>query len=219
MILVCVALRLLGHDPIFRQSRIGHGGVVFSIYKYRTIPEKGWETPGESAFQALRTTAFRRISLVMRATGVDELPQLMNIARGEMRFIGPRPLTPADFEALPEMRMLRCTTWPGVTGLAQVNGGADLDPVSKLLLDLYFIEHATLKLRVEIVIRSIGRLLGLTLLVRTPSEPLIERAKCQISLVVDNPDPVPAANAIEAPGGRRRSDSVGAELAAFAGSS
>ena len=108
----------------------------------------------------------RRFAEMLRTTGIDELPQLWNIVCGEMRFIGPRPLTPQDYAALPESRSLRCRSQPGLTGLAQVNGGQALDPALKLALDLYLIDRRSLGMSLGIMARSLGRLVGLTVFVR-----------------------------------------------------
>ena len=99
---------------------------------------------------------------MLRTTGIDELPQLWNIVCGEMRFIKPRPLTPQGYAALPESRSLRCRSQPGLTGLAQVNGGQALDPALKLALDLYLIDR---------------RSLSLTVFVRAPNRPLLKEAQ------------------------------------------
>jgi lipopolysaccharide/colanic/teichoic acid biosynthesis glycosyltransferase len=164
------AILATGHAPVFRQERVGYLGKTFTIFKFRTIPDGGWEHAEavSSPMERRRLEAFRLQSRLMRPTGLDEIPQMINILRGDMRLIGPRPLTPQDHAELPEPRHLRCAVPPGLTGLAQINGGQDLDPVSKLALDLYLLENIRPRICVEIVFRSVCRVAGLTRVVARP---------------------------------------------------
>lgn len=176
MLIIYATLKILGEKPIFLQERIGHRSVPFTILKFRTFPELGWETVTETCSPS-RVKALRFVTNLLRKTGIDELPQLWNIVRGDMRFIGPRPLTPEDFAELPDYRDLRCRTRPGITGLAQVNGGQLLDPDSKLALDLYLIERPSLTLKFGIVGRSIARVAGLTKFVGSTNKKLLWQAQ------------------------------------------
>ena len=180
LFLFASALALCGEDPIFRQSRVGYLGRDFNILKFRTIPEGGWDHATARAriswLARWRLALFRQVSAMMRATGLDELPQFLNILRGEMRLIGPRPLTREDFMAFPAHRFARCAVPPGITGLAQVNGGQALDPESKLALDIYYIEHASLRLVAEIFVRSFCRVTGITAAVAHTSESHLAKA-------------------------------------------
>lgn len=174
--LTALALVILmgGQHPLFLQERVGYKGRLFRIFKLRTIPNGGWEEAERQArnnrIARLQLAVFRRISAVLRATGLDELPQFANILLGDMQFIGPRPLVYEDFMALPEQRLERCIVPPGITGLAQINGGQSLDPVSKLALDLYIIEHLSFRIVVKIVFRTICRILGFTSAIEKASE-------------------------------------------------
>lgn len=180
LLLFAAALALCGEDPIFKQSRVGYLGRDFNILKFRTIPEGGWDHAAARAATSWRLrwqlALFRQISMMMRATGLDELPQFLNILRGDMRLIGPRPLTREDFMAFPPHRFARCAVPPGITGLAQVNGGQALDPESKLALDIYYIEHASMRLVAEIFVRSFCRVTGLTAAVAHTSESHLAKA-------------------------------------------
>lgn len=182
---VTLLLVLVGQPPIFAQERVGRFGKPFRILKFRTIPDGGWDVAATRSAQSpiarLRLKAFGQLSAVMRATGIDELPQFINILRGEMRLIGPRPLMREDYLELPEPRLARCVVHPGITGLAQVNGGQALDPHSKLALDLYFIERASPGIYAEIVWRSICRITGITAAVTTTKESHLERARKHFS--------------------------------------
>lgn len=157
------ALILLGGQrPIFLQERIGFAGRPFQIFKFRTIPDGGWDKSeravGASRIAGLRLTLFKKISRVLRSTGLDELPQFANVLKGDMQIIGPRPLMSSDFIALPEGRMERCAVPPGITGFAQINGGQNLDSASKLALDIYVIDHLSFGMTVRIVWRTIIRI-------------------------------------------------------------
>lgn len=155
-------ISLGGQSPIFLQERIGLAGRPFQIFKLRTIPDGGWDKAeravGASRIAGLRLTLFKRISRILRSTGLDELPQFANVLKGDMQIIGPRPLMSSDFIALPEGRMERCAVPPGITGFAQINGGQSLDSASKLALDIYVIDHLSFGMTVRIVWRTIVRI-------------------------------------------------------------
>lgn len=163
-----IALTLLiafgGERPFFLQERVGYKGRTFRILKFRTIPKKGWKSAEEQAETSLLARAqlaiFKAVSAVLRKRGIDELPQFANILRGDMQVLGPRPLMREDFDALPARRLERCDVLPGITGLAQINGGQELDPESKLALDLYQIKNLSAGVSTKIVLRTIMRLLG-----------------------------------------------------------
>ncbi len=164
LVLVTLAIVLGGQKPIFFQERVGHQGRLFWIFKFRTMPDEGWKSARARAqtsrIARARLAVFSRVSAVLRATGLDELPQFANILKGDMQVLGPRPLMVEDFLALPDRRLERCAVLPGITGLAQINGGQDLDSNSKLALDLYLIKHRSPAIAAKIVIRSALRILG-----------------------------------------------------------
>ncbi len=170
--LIALAIALAGQRPIFSQDRVGKDGALFRIYKFRTIAVLA---PGAEA-ASHRLGAFRRIAAVLRRTGLDEIPQLWNVMRGDMAFIGPRPLTLEDFEALPPGRELRTRILPGITGLAQVNGGQRLDSASKLAYDIYYAQRRSLSLKLYIVGLTIVRLLGGNAITDRTSEVIIVKA-------------------------------------------
>ena len=145
--LIALIVKLSSRGPAFyTQTRVGKNGRLFTIYKIRTMIDKcesltgpRWSMPGDP-----RVT---RIGWFLRMTHLDELPQLLNVLRGDMSLIGPRPERP---EFLPELELAlpayrqRLLTRPGVTGLAQVRQSADTDLDSvrrKLAFDLYYIEQ------------------------------------------------------------------------------
>lgn len=120
---------------IYRQKRVGQCGRLFTIYKFRTM-RLGTPTLSTEEMQLQRAKPFTRLGPLLRKTNLDELPQLLNIWRGDMSFIGPRPALPSqtDVNALRE-KMGVDSVRPGITGLAQVRGRDDLDTVTKVTYD------------------------------------------------------------------------------------
>ncbi|MGN6468287.1 MAG: sugar transferase [Rhizobiaceae bacterium] len=142
----------LGRPLFFYQSRSGIGARPFLICKFRTMHE--WrDASGALLPDALRETPATRM---MRMTRIDELPQLVSIAKGDMAFIGPRPLLPATIAELGELGRLRCTVLPGLSGWAQVNGNTRLSNDEKLALDLWYVRNRSLWLDLLILVRTVG---------------------------------------------------------------
>ncbi|MFK7876379.1 MAG: sugar transferase, partial [Paracoccaceae bacterium] len=148
LVIMTLCIVIAGQNPLFVQERIGQYCRTFRIFKFQTIPQEGWaaaEAAAQTPVMRAQLFLFLKVSRILRKTGLDELPQFVNILRGDMQIIGPRPLVAKDFDALPEGREVRCMVLPGITGLAQINGGQDLDPHSKLALDLYVIDHLSVR--------------------------------------------------------------------------
>jgi len=101
-----------------------------------------------------------RVGALLRRTSLDELPNLVNVLRGEMSLIGPRPTLPAQVEQYTERQRGRLSVKPGITGWAQVNGRASLPWPERIELDLYYIEHRSLALDLRILRRSVALVLG-----------------------------------------------------------
>ena len=101
-----------------------------------------------------------RVGALLRRTSLDELPNLVNVLRGEMSLIGPRPTLPAQVEQYTERQRGRLSVKPGITGWAQVNGRASLPWSERIELDLYYIEHRSLALDLQILRRSVALVLG-----------------------------------------------------------
>ncbi|MGH6835910.1 MAG: sugar transferase [Methylocella sp.] len=138
-----------GSPVVFWQRRIGRNGRPISIYKFRTMrhPIDG---------TGRRLTKKERIPLIgrfLRATRLDELPQLYNVVRGDMSLVGPRPLLPAD---QPAGRGLRLAVAPGITGWAQIHGGKLITPEERNALDEWYVRNASLLLDVIIILRTIA---------------------------------------------------------------
>jgi lipopolysaccharide/colanic/teichoic acid biosynthesis glycosyltransferase len=139
----------VGAPIIFWQRRIGQGGQEFMVLKFRTYRASFSRNGGPISSDA----RLSRIGKALRATRLDEIPQLFNILRGDMSLIGPRPLLPVDQPADPRLRLL---VRPGVTGWAQVNGGTLVTPEEKDALDVWYIHNASIKLDCKIILRTLA---------------------------------------------------------------
>ena len=143
----------------FKQRRVGRGKKCFNILKFRTM--RG-DTPHDVPTHLLKNadSYITKSGSFLRRTSLDELPQLFNILRGEMSFVGPRPLIPEE----EEIRSLREASGvyrmrPGVTGLAQVNGRDLLTAEQKVAYDAYYVEHHTLFMDIRILFQTIAAVL------------------------------------------------------------
>jgi lipopolysaccharide/colanic/teichoic acid biosynthesis glycosyltransferase len=148
-LILAVATRIdVGAPVIFWQQRLGRHGKRFTLYKYRTY-QAPYARNGAPIDAEARLS---KIARVIRATRFDELPQLFNILRGDMSLIGPRPLLPKDQPLDPHTRLL---VRPGLTGWAQVNGGALVTADEKNALDIWYIQNACLALDLVILWRTL----------------------------------------------------------------
>lgn len=161
---VWLALRLDGRGPVFyRQDRVGQGGRLFDLIKFRTmVPDAEVSGPQWAGEKDPRVT---RVGRILRRLHIDEIPQAMNILRGELSFIGPRPERPefvAQLEKQIPFYRARHAVRPGITGWAQVNyryGASVEDALVKLQYDLYYIKHQSLWLDLGILIKTIATVL------------------------------------------------------------
>ena len=150
---LAVAIRLTMGSPVFfRQQRPGYRGEPFEVYKFRTMKEAA-DAEGNLLPDEERLT---RLGIFMRQLSLDELPQLWNILRGDMSFIGPRPLLMEFLKWYSPEQMRRHDVKPGVTGWAQVQGRHDIPFSKRLALDVWYVDNRSLRVDLKIV--------GLTLL-------------------------------------------------------
>ncbi|HEY5199217.1 MAG TPA: sugar transferase [Solirubrobacteraceae bacterium] len=158
--LAALAIRLESPGPvIYRQRRIGRDGRAFDVLKLRTMVD-GAEHIGAGFAVDRGDARITRVGAVLRRSSLDELPNLLNVLRGEMSLIGPRPTLPHQVEAYDERQRGRLAIRPGITGWAQVNGRTSLPWPERIELDLHYIEHRSLALDVEILKRTVGVLVG-----------------------------------------------------------
>ena len=148
---VALAVRVkLGGPVLFRQRRAGRGGQPFELLKFRTM-RPAPPGPWSAATDAERLTPLGR---ALRRWSLDELPQLVNVLRGDMSLVGPRPLPVEYLPRYSSAQIRRHAVLPGVTGWAQVNGRNDTDWVRRLQHDVWYVDHRSLGLDLRILART-----------------------------------------------------------------
>jgi lipopolysaccharide/colanic/teichoic acid biosynthesis glycosyltransferase len=147
--ILAIRLESKGH-PIYRQHRVGKDGAPFDVLKLRTMVS-GAETMGAGLAVDDGDSRITRVGALLRRTSIDELPNLVNVLKGEMSIIGPRPTVPVQVAQYTDRQRGRLALKPGVTGWAQVNGRASLPWPQRIELDLFYIEHATTALDLRIL--------------------------------------------------------------------
>jgi lipopolysaccharide/colanic/teichoic acid biosynthesis glycosyltransferase len=157
LLALAVRLESPGH-PIYTQTRVGRDGCLFEIYKLRTMVH-GAEFAGAGLAIQEGDDRITRMGKFLRRYSLDELPNLWNVLRGEMSIIGPRPTLQVQVHQYTERERGRLTVKPGITGWAQVNGRASLPWSERIELDLWYVEHRTLALDLEILARTIRMVL------------------------------------------------------------
>jgi lipopolysaccharide/colanic/teichoic acid biosynthesis glycosyltransferase len=152
--LAIVAVKLESRGGAFyRQRRVGLHGREFDVLKLRTMVH-GAEHMGAGMAVNTGDERITRVGKVLRRTSLDELPNLVNVLKGEMAIVGPRPTLPSQVAQYTERERGRLAVRPGITGWAQVNGRASLPWSERIELDLWYIEHRTWRLDLEILWRS-----------------------------------------------------------------
>jgi len=154
--LVACAVRIaIGSPVIYRQRRPGWRGQPFDVLKFRTMTDAR-ASDGRLLPDAQRLTPFGR---VLRQTSLDELPELINVVRGEMSLVGPRPLLMAYLERYAPWQARRHEARPGITGLAQVSGRNQLPWDERFALDVWYVDHWSMTLDVKIVATTVWKVL------------------------------------------------------------
>ncbi len=160
IVLAMIAIRLESPGPaIYRQRRVGRHGEPFDVLKLRTMVD-GAEHIGAGLAVNENDSRITRVGELLRRSSLDELPNLLNVLRGDMSLIGPRPTIPVQASSYSERQRGRLAIRPGITGWAQVNGRASLPWSERIELDLYYIEHRSLSLDLEILRRTPALVLG-----------------------------------------------------------
>jgi lipopolysaccharide/colanic/teichoic acid biosynthesis glycosyltransferase len=157
---VAIAIALESGFPVlFKQVRVGRGGREFGIYKFRSMVRNAAAIgPYHTADNDPRIT---KVGRFIRRTSLDELPQLLNVLKGEMSLVGPRPDVPAQRALYTEADWaLRCSVRPGITGLAQAELRSAATPEQRLALDLRYAREHDLALDLRIMLRTLARLRG-----------------------------------------------------------
>lgn len=145
-----------GAGAIFYQERPGKDGKIFKVMKFKSMTDER-DAEGNLLPDAQRLT---KVGTFVRKTSIDELPQLINVLKGDMALIGPRPLLPEYLPYYTEREQLRHTVRPGITGWAQVNGRNNVTWDQKLELDAYYVEHLTFAMDLRVLITTIKNVIG-----------------------------------------------------------
>jgi lipopolysaccharide/colanic/teichoic acid biosynthesis glycosyltransferase len=154
-----VAIRLESKGgSIYRQRRVGKDRRPFDVLKLRTMVA-GAETMGAGLAIAEGDRRITRVGALLRRTSIDELPNLVNVLRGDMAIIGPRPTVPVQVDQYTERQLGRLAIKPGITGWAQVQGRASLPWSERIELDLWYIEHRTWRLDLDILVKTVRMML------------------------------------------------------------
>jgi lipopolysaccharide/colanic/teichoic acid biosynthesis glycosyltransferase len=149
--LACLAIRLESPgSPIYRQRRVGRGGAAFDLYKLRTMVS-GAESMGAGLAVDEGDPRITRVGAILRRLSLDEMPNLLNVLRGEMSLVGPRPTVQVQVDQYTERQRGRLAVEPGITGWAQIKGRAALPWHERIELDLWYIEHWSLWLDLKIL--------------------------------------------------------------------
>jgi lipopolysaccharide/colanic/teichoic acid biosynthesis glycosyltransferase len=154
LLVAMVAIRLESRGPaIFRQTRVGRDGVPFELYKLRTM-RLGSDRGPDVALSA-GDPRITRVGAFLRRYSLDELPNLVNVLRGEMAIVGPRPTIQSQVDRYTERQRRRLEVRPGLTGWAQVNGRVSLPWPERIELDVWYVEHRSLRLDLQILARTL----------------------------------------------------------------
>lgn len=156
LILSLLVLISSGRPVIFKQQRVGYGNKLFTIYKFRTMKDGMRQTKTEDLTKEEVENDITFIGKILRKLSLDELPQLFNILKGDMSFVGPRPLIPQE----EEIRALRekynvYSVRPGITGWAQVNGRDFVTDEQKAKLDREYVENRSLIMDIKIMFKTV----------------------------------------------------------------
>lgn len=157
LLVLCVLVRVkLGSPVLFRQERPGKSEKIFTLCKFRTMTDEK-DADGKLLPDAVRLTKFGKF---LRATSLDELPELFNILKGDMSIIGPRPLLVSYLPYYTEREKLRHSVRPGLTGLAQVSGRNFLDWDRRLEKDVEYVEHLSFGMDLKVLWMTVQTVLG-----------------------------------------------------------
>lgn len=156
--IIALLIKLTSKGPvIFKQKRLGRGGKEFNIYKFRSMCV-GAETTGSGVYSGKGDARVTKIGKIIRATSIDELPQMINILKGDMSLIGPRPpLTyhPWPLEEYTDEQRRMFEVRPGITGWAQVNGRKEVEWHRRIELNVWYVDHVSFGLDIKILFMTL----------------------------------------------------------------
>ena len=147
-------IKLESRGPVFyRQRRVGRGGDPFELWKLRTMVP-GAEAMGAGIYVVEGDPRITRVGRLLRRFSLDEVPNLVNVLKGEMAIVGPRPTVQEQVDRYTDRQRRRLEVKPGITGWAQVNGRASLPWPERIELDVWYVEHRSLRLDLRILART-----------------------------------------------------------------
>lgn len=154
LIYIAVKIDSKGHG-IFIQERVGLGGKTFKIYKFRTMKVNAANMGSGIIIDGENDPRITRVGKILRRLSLDELPQLINIIKGEMSFIGPRPTLKYQVDKYSEHQMRRLSVKPGITGWAQVNGRNSIPWSKRIEYDIWYVNNYSLLLDLKILLKTL----------------------------------------------------------------
>jgi lipopolysaccharide/colanic/teichoic acid biosynthesis glycosyltransferase len=159
LLAAAIALKLESRGPvIYRQLRVGLDGEPFEMWKLRTMVS-GAEAMGAGIYVLEGDARITRVGRLLRRFSLDELPNLVNVLKGEMALVGPRPTIQEQVDRYTERQRRRLEVKPGITGWAQVNGRASLPWPERIELDVWYVDHRSARLDLRILARTVRMLL------------------------------------------------------------
>ncbi|MEC4116365.1 sugar transferase [Myroides phaeus] len=159
--------------PFFFQERPGKGGKIFKIIKFKSMNDKK-DNEGNLLSDEERLTT---VGSFVRKTSLDEIPQLLNVLKGDMSLIGPRPLLVSYLELYDDFENRRHEVRPGITGWAQVNGRNAISWTKKFELDVYYVDHVSLVLDIKIIFMTIKKVIGSKDISLAPVKKLVDEKR------------------------------------------
>ncbi len=159
--------------PFFMQRRPGLNNRIFHVIKFKSMID-AFDKAGNPLPNKDRITT---VGKILRKTSLDEIPQIFNVLKGDMSFIGPRPLFESYLEYYTDRELLRHSVRPGITGLAQVSGRNSLDWESRLEMDVQYVENLTLASDLKIAFKTIAKVLKSSDISVVPNMPLLSRVR------------------------------------------
>ena len=159
MLIVAIAIKIEDKGPIiYKSKRVGKGCKTFDFYKFRSMTTNREVLHSNLTHEQMVT----KVGKFLRKTSIDELPQLINIIKGNMSFIGPRPWIPEYYEWFTDEQKRRSDVLPGISGMAQVKGRNGINIFKKIEYDIYYVEHISLWLDIKLVFETIVQVLKKT---------------------------------------------------------
>jgi lipopolysaccharide/colanic/teichoic acid biosynthesis glycosyltransferase len=154
LVLAAVAIRLESRGPVFyRQLRVGRDGRPFELWKLRTMVP-GAESMGAGIYVLEGDPRITRMGRLLRRFSLDELPNLVNVLKGDMAIVGPRPTVQEQVDRYTDRQRRRLEVKPGITGWAQINGRTSLSWPERIELDVWYVENRSLRLDVRILLKT-----------------------------------------------------------------